>query len=380
MRSTRLLASGLALLLLLPGISTAQRTQLRGSQAHFGAAIGIFTYHGRVDLNVERSSTNFTRSSDPAAILIGSFPIIRDKLFFRGMAGLTNLSSLRTKGALTNNEFLNRELFWFEPQVVYTIFRGSTHQFLPYVYTGFGGLLADPFGGPSGDVDQPGGGVPGPERSVFTLPLGVGVDYPVSHRFSFFADVSYRINFNYVGRNEGAINPHNTSLVMFGMRFRMGKIERVVEQIPPVELPNPITIPPYAPPVATTKPSPDQCVLAAMNTIYFDTNSTEITEESRILLDENVEALQLNPACCAQIVGYTEGGDTEEAALKISRERATFVFDYYTQNSIESDRLAIRERGMALPCLLKEDPECSVNKRVESEMQACTAFPGYRGQ
>ena len=110
----------------------AQRTQLRGSQAHFGVALGVFTYHGRVDLNTARSSTNYTHASDVAGILIGSFPIIRDRFFFRGMVGLTNLSAIGSKGTLTNNEFLNRELFWFEPQVVYTITRGSTHLFLPY--------------------------------------------------------------------------------------------------------------------------------------------------------------------------------------------------------------------------------------------------------
>jgi outer membrane protein OmpA-like peptidoglycan-associated protein len=117
-----------------------------------------------------------------------------------------------------------------------------------------------------------------------------------------------------------------------------------------------------------------------MNTIYFDTNSLDLSEESRALLDENVEALQLNPACCAQIVGYTEGADTEAEALKISRDRATFVFRYYVDREIAEDRLAIRERGLALPCLLKEDPECLMNRRVESEMQACTVFPGHRGQ
>ena len=358
----------------------AQRTQLRGSQAHFGMALGVFTYHGRVDLNAARSSTNFTRSSDVAGILIGSFPIVRDKFFFRGMAGLTNISSIRSGGTLSSNEFLNRELFWFEPQVVYTFTRGSQKMFLPYVYTGFGTLIADPFGGTSGDINQPNAGTPGPDRSVFALPFGIGADYPVSHRFSVFADVSYRINFNYVGRNEGSRNPHNTSLVMFGMKFNLSRIKRVVETIEPADLPDPLDIPPYSPPLPAPDFPSDRCVLADLNTVYFNTGSAQASEQTLALLAENVEALQLNPLCCARIIGHTDGADTEQEALKISRDRATFVFNYYTNEGVTSDRLALRERGTAQACLLKEDPECLVNRRVESVMVGCEAFPGQRQQ
>ncbi len=367
------------LLLAFVGTSAqAQRTQLRGSQAHFGVALGVFTYHGRVDLNNARSSTNFTRSSDVAGILLGSFPIVRDRFFFRGMAGLTNLSALDTQGGLSNNEFLNRELFWFEPQIIYTLRRGSSSLFLPYVYTGFGTLIADPFGAPSGQVNQPNAGTPGPDRSVFTLPFGLGIDYPISHRFSVFADASYRINFNYVGRNEGNRNPHNSSLVMFGMRFNLAKIKRVAEEIPPAELPDPLVIPPYNPPLPAPDFPDDRCVLADLNTVFFDAGSAEVTGQTMALLAENVEALQLNPRCCARIIGHTDGADTEAEALKISRERAAFVFDFYTTEGIATDRLAMRERGTALSCLRKEDPECLVNRRVESVMVGCEAFPGQR--
>ena len=362
--------------LLLTFPAEAQRTQFRGSQANFGVGIGLFTYHGRINLNESRSDANFTRSSDPAAVFYGSFPILRDRLFFRGMAGLTNLSSLDTKGAVSSNEFLNRELFWFEPQVIYTPLPGSKTLFLPYVYTGFGSLIADPFGGPSGRVDLPGGGTPGPDRSVFTLPFGIGVDYPIGPRLSVFTDLSFRINFNYVGRNANDRNPHNTSLVLFGMRFNLSKFERVVEEIPPVDLPDPVVIPPYDPPAPTPEFPQDRCVLASLNTVYFPSDSTSADPQLLALLDENVEALQLNPACCALIVGYTEGGDTEEEAEQIARDRALFVFNYYSEQTISEDRLAVREQGQALPCLRKEDPECKINRRVESEMLDCRAFPG----
>ena len=356
----------------------AQRPHLRGSQARFGVALGVFTYHGRIDLTESRSRSNFTHASDPAAVFLGSFPIIRDRLFFRGMAGLTNLSALGTRGIASTNEFLHRELLWFEPQVIFTPLAGSKHPLLPYVYTGFGSLIADPFGGPSGRVDRPDDPVPGPDRSVFTWPLGVGIDYPVGPRFSVFADASFRINFNYVGRNATRRSPHNSSLVLFGIRFNLAKPEEIIEKIPPVELPDPLPISPYEPPLPAPEFPEDRCVLAALNTVYFTSQTAAIDPETQTLLDENVEALRLNPACCAMIVGYTDGADTEQEALRISRDRAEFVFHYYTERDVSEDRLAIRSRGTALPCLRKEDPECLINRRVESEMLDCREFPGRR--
>ena len=362
----------------LPSTSYAQQYQFRGTQAHFGTGIGLFTYHGRINLNNERSSSNFTRSSDPAFVFFGSFPIVRNRLYFRGLIGFSNLNAIGRGGELTNNEFLNRELFWFEPQVAYTFTKGSEKKFLPYAYTGFGTLIADPFGGSSRNVDQPGLGGPGPDRSVFTWPLGMGVDYSFNPKISFFVDASFRVNFNYVGRNQGGINPHNSSLIMAGIRMNLVDIERVIEEVPPPELPDPVMIPPYSPPSPITREPEDQCVLYEMNTLFFTADALQFSPVMQNLLDENVEALTLSPACCAIIEGYTDGTETESEAIQMSRERAKAVFTYYTDQGITSDRLAIRQQGTALPCIKKEDPECAVHRRVESVMVSCNTFPGYR--
>ena len=372
-------ALSIAFLLLFGALANpvqGQRTQFRGSQAYFGAGIGLFTYHGRIDLTQERSSTNFTRSSDPAAVLMGSFPIVRNRFFFRGMIGLTNLNRLGEKSVASNNDFLGRELIWFEPQVVYTPLPGSESYFLPYVYTGFGSLIADPFGGSGGQLNQPGSGVPGPERSVFSIPFGLGMDYAISPRLSVFFDVSYRFNFNYAIRNDGGRNPHDTSLIMAGVRFNFNRLRRMVSEIPPVNLPPALEIPPYDPPLAPPEVPPGECVLAEMNTLFFMGDDAVLTDDMKALLMENVEALAYNPACCAEVVGYTNGANTMEDALRTAQERARLVFDFYRGEAVQEDQLAIRVNGTALPCLRKEDPECSVNRRVETVMISCSAFPG----
>lgn len=357
--------------------AAAQRLPFRGSQAHIGVGAGVFTYHGRRDLSQDRSRDNFTRTSDPALVLLGSFPIVRDRFFFRGMVGLTNLGDFNAGGTATN-EFLERELLWFEPQVVYTPLPGTIHRWLPYVYSGFGSLIANPFGAPTGQINQPGGLQNGPSRSVFSIPLGVGMDYSFAPRFSAFIDLSFRVNFNYVVRNAGARHPHNTSLVLAGLRFNLRRLEKVVEEVPPLPLPEPLVFPPYEPPLIPDEAAPDRCVIVQLNTIYFDPTETALSPANRALLDENVEALLANPACCVKVVGYTEGGDTHEEAYRIARERAEVVFDHYVDGEIAEERLALRAVGAALPCNRKEDPTCSLNRRVESEMVACTAFPGYR--
>ncbi|MEZ4703009.1 MAG: OmpA family protein [Rhodothermales bacterium] len=364
----------------LPVVSpaSAQRVPFRGSQAHIGVAFGMFTYYGREDLSQARSSSNYTHASDPAVVLLGSFPIVRDRFFFRGMFGLTNLSDFGAKGASATNEFLQRELFWFEPQVVFTPLPGSKSRWLPYVYSGFGGLIANPFGAPTGQLNQPGGLQNGPSRSVFTIPVGLGMNYGLSPRFSAFVDVSFRVNFNYVVRNAANRNPHNTSLVLAGLKFNLRRIETKIDEVPPLPLPDPMTFPPYEPPALPQETLPDRCVIVQLNTIYFDPTETTLSPASRALLDENVEALLANPACCVKVVGYTEGGDTHEEAYRIARERGEFVFDYYVGGGVAEERLALRAVGAALPCNLKEDPSCALNRRVESEMAACTSFPGYR--
>jgi outer membrane protein OmpA-like peptidoglycan-associated protein len=361
-----------------PAPAEAQRMPFRGSQAHVGIGVGVFTYHGRRDLTQDRSSSNYTHASDPAAVVLGSFPIVRDRFFFRGMVGLSNLSRLGARGATSSNEFLQRELVFFEPQVVYTPLPGSRHRWLPYVYSGFGGLIANPFGAPNGTLADPTTVQNGPSRTVFSLPIGIGVDYKLGSRFRAFVDASYRVNFNYVGRNAGGRHPHNTSLILAGLRFNLRRLDRTVDEVPPLPLPEPLAFPPYEPPALPDEAPPDRCVIVEMNTLYFDPKETTLSPTSRQTLDENVEALRVNPLCCARVVGYTEGGNTHEEAYGIARERAGVVFDYYVSGGIEGDRLALRAAGAALPCQKKEDPTCSLNRRVESEMEPCSAFPGYR--
>ncbi len=319
--------------------SRAQSNQFRDSRAHLGVGLGLFTYHGPIDLLQPRGRINFVREHDPAIVFLGSFPIKRDLFFFRGMLLFTNFSTKDGRKLVGNgiNEFLTKPVFIFEPEIVMTLRPGSKSRVLPYVFTGFGATTADLFSSRSkGRVDLPHTGVPGPERSVYHLPVGFGVDVAFNGCWSAFGEASYRWDLNYVWKNEREYDPHNTSLVMAGIRGCIRQSRRAAP--PPAPIPPPLTVPGYDPPLPRT---PRVCTLIELNSVYFASNTIDLSTSSREALDENIEALRLNPTCCVNIMGYASGTDSDIYALRVARQRAEAVFNYYVGNGLNADRFTL---------------------------------------
>lgn len=369
LKTTRLIALFLVLGSLGIGEAQAQANQFRDSRAHLGVAAGLFTYHGPINLLNRRSGSNFVRESDPAAVFFGSFPIRSDRFYFRGMVAFTNFSQkdgerlVAAQPAPSKNEFLTSFLLLFEPELVMTLTPGSRSRFLPYIFTGFGAMIADPFKSEP-RVDIPGTGVPGPERSVYHLPIGAGIDYAFNGCWSVFAEASWRFDLNYVWRNEADYDPHNTSLVMGGLRMCLAR--KKVRAPEPSRIPAPMTVPAYAPPLPE---SPLICPLVELNSVYFEYGSAELTAEARALLDENVEALVINEACCVEIIGFTDRDDSGIEALRMARARAEAVFNYYVRSGLPADMFTVSADGYAENCGKAKDtlgPGCPRARRVDS--------------
>lgn len=361
--------------------AAGQSNEFRDTRAHLGVGVGLFTYYGPIDLTQPESKSNYIEKSDPAPVVLASFPIVGDKFYFRGLIGFTNFDTTNEERLVGDgeNEFLVNELFFFEPQVVYTLTPGSRSRFLTYVYTGFGGLVADVVGRTRDGATRPGTGIPGPERSVFAVPIGAGIDYAFSPLFSIFVDASYRFNFNYVGRNAvQGVNPHNTSLVLAGIRIGLRNPFRRPPEDRVQPMPEPLEIPRYQPPPRRViEAPPERCVLVELNTVYFAYNSTQLDAEARRLLDANIDALGVNPECCVEIRGYTDRDDGDNTyALRISRQRAEAVLQYYLDGGIERDRMRVSAEGVAVPPCDKEEegPGCRRNRRVDSIPTDCERF------
>lgn len=382
----------LILLLMLLGWSIqegqAQSNLFRDGRVHMWLGIGQFGYHGPLDLLRRETTSNFTREYDPALVGLVSFPVGNTgRIYFRMMLGTSNLNKrVDEEGwdpypANAQNEFLNYPLLWFEPELIFNPFGNTRSRFLPYFYTGFGALTADPFGR-GNRQDLPGTGIPGPERTVFALPIGMGVDFAISRVFSFFVDASYRFNLNYVGRNEvQGINPHDTSLLFAGFRlaFRQRRVT-ISQNLPEPDIPPPMEIPPYQPPLFRDPVTQVAgCGLTELNAVFFPFNSTAVSPEQRARLDENVQALRLNPQCCFEVQGFTDV-DTGDPALnaRISMERAQTVYSFYVSQGVLPSQLTMSPGGLApVPCSKTDDNGgCFINRRVESAVQTCRAIPG----
>lgn len=369
LKTFRLLAFSLILGTLGVDAASAQANQFRDSRAHLGVAAGLFTYHGPIDLLQRRSASNFVRESDPAAVFFGSFPIISDRFYFRGMLAFTNFSQSDGEALVAaqpqpaKNEFLTSFLMLWEPEIVMTLTPGSRSRVLPYIFTGFGAMVADPFKS-NPQVNIPGTGVPGPERSVYHIPVGAGIDVAFNGCWSAFAEASWRFDLNYVWRNEADYDPHNTSLVMGGIRMCLNR--RKVRAPEPTRIPPPMTVPAYAPPLPE---SPLMCPLVELNSVYFEYGSVELSAEARAMLDENIEALTINEACCVEIIGYTDRDDSGIDALRMSRARADAVFNYYVRRGLPEDMFTVSAQGYGEACGKAKDtegPGCPRARRVDS--------------
>lgn len=387
----RALGALLAALLVAPLVlpAHAQSNAFRASRSHLGVAVGLHTYHGPADLI---NYTDDVDHSEAALVFLGSFPLTQEHFYFRGMLGFTNFftdDQERTLGANVN-PFLTETLMWLEPELVYAFEPNDNKRWLLYAFTGFGWHLAAPF--KESDVrNVEGAGIIGPERSTFSLPIGLGVDYAFNPHFSFFVEGSYRFHFNYVVDNERKRRPFDTSLIMAGLRFAVKNPfarERQVRVADQPLIPPRTDIPIYVPPTRALPPLPPRpevvavprrCqTLVELNTVYFAFNSVRLDGQAQRLLDANVEALLLDPECHVEIVGYTDRDDnTGRLALRLSRQRAEAVYEYYRIGGIAPSRMIVRAEGLGIPCDKDDEGRgCLANRRVESNPFDPALTPG----
>ena len=341
-----------------------------------------------------------------------SFPL-SGNLYGRVLGGILNLGADDVRPDLpfaAANPFLTSTTYLAEGDLLYYL-TPPGQGLSPYVFTGLAGLFA------SGD------GAAGVETSALALPVGLGFEYAVSRNLALYAEGSYRFGLTAVGRetirstaaaspdvcdkkspdfNEQAcrdkggkpiptcdedptqercgevINDRdsdfrtrfNSALITGGLRLGFGgapERPRVPEYIPPV---TPVPVTPVVP------EAPLVCDLVELNTVYFDYGSGTLDRRSRSLLDENVDLLLSNSACCVFIDGYTDTSEGDRLGLGLAGRRSQAVYDYYLSRGVSASRLQIRNRGVAAPNCDKEDPGpgCERNRRVESLPVDCERF------
>ena len=381
-----------------------------------GVGVGPYIYTGP-DILVG----NVANQDDVVSTNLGvtgevSFPLAGN-LYGRVLGGLLNIGADDVRPDLpfaSDNPFLTSQTYLAEGNLLYYL-TPPGQGFSPYVFSGLSGLFA------SGDAS------PGVETTALAIPLGLGFEYGLNRNLSLFAEGAYRLGLTEVGsdgfvaragaspdvcdkkspnynetacRNKGgtpiptcAEDPSqdrcrdvnnglnsdfrtrfNSALITGGLRLGFGGTPERAFVPPPAPLPPPVVERPVPTPVVPERPL--VCDLVELNSVYFDYGTGSLDRRGRALLDENVDLLLSNDACCVFIDGYTDTSEGDRFGMGLAGRRAQAVYDYYLSRGVSASRLQIRNRGVAVPACDKEDPGpgCERNRRVESLPVDCERF------
>lgn len=86
----------------------------------------------------------------------------------------------------------------------------------------------------------------------------------------------------------------------------------------------------------TVDPCAPLCDITEMNSVFFDRNSSVLTSEARLALQENLEIFLDCPDIHADIQGFASSG--ERNARQLAMDRARAVLQYYLDGGISGDR------------------------------------------
>jgi len=103
-----------------------------------------------------------------------------------------------------------------------------------------------------------------------------------------------------------------------------------------------------------------------MNDIRFATNSSDIDESSKRVLDEFADYLKEHPSFNVEIGGHTDNVGDPEKNLVLSADRAFEVFGYMQEQGVSAERMTFKGYGQSKPVVPNDTPENRAkNRRTE---------------
>ena len=100
-----------------------------------------------------------------------------------------------------------------------------------------------------------------------------------------------------------------------------------------------------------------------INDIYFGFNKFELSEESKMVLDQLIEFLTENPLICIQIQGHTDNIGNDAENMKLSENRARSVYNYLVLKGISAKRLTYHGYGKTMPVAENDSEEGRAKNR-----------------
>jgi len=103
-----------------------------------------------------------------------------------------------------------------------------------------------------------------------------------------------------------------------------------------------------------------------INDIYYETNSAEISEKSKAVLDEFAQYLEEHKTIRIVIHGHTDDVGQAEDNLALSTDRAFSVKQYLESKGVGGTRIEYRGFGESMPYTSNDTPEGrALNRRTE---------------
>ncbi len=100
-----------------------------------------------------------------------------------------------------------------------------------------------------------------------------------------------------------------------------------------------------------------------INDIYFPFNSSDLTAESKVVLDQLISFLSENSTICIQIQGHTDNIGNDATNLKLSENRAKSVYGHLLSNGIAGNRVTYKGYGKTMPVASNDTEEGRARNR-----------------
>ena len=105
--------------------------------------------------------------------------------------------------------------------------------------------------------------------------------------------------------------------------------------------------------------------------VFFETDSTELTSQSRATLDKQAQWLQMYNRYAFTIEGHADERGTREYNIALGARRAQTVRDYLASRGIEPNRMRTIAYGKERPVVVCDDISCwSQNRRAVTVLNA----------
>ncbi len=104
--------------------------------------------------------------------------------------------------------------------------------------------------------------------------------------------------------------------------------------------------------------------------ITFEKNSAALTEHARTTLDEVTSALLENPKVHIRVEGHTDTSGNPDLNLKLSKQRANSVLDYFVNAGIDNARIEADGYGDQFPIAPNDTKAGRIkNRRIEIKVK-----------